>query len=254
MNKHVILKLKNISLKVGKNQNQEILKNINLEIYNAEIFGITGESGSGKSTLAKVIAGLERQTTGEKFIHNESYSGIDEKHRIQLLFQDYSASHDPLQKIDSAFNELLKIKKVNPHELFKRKKEILNLVGLSDEILGYYPSQLSGGQLQRLALVKLLLLNPEILILDEPFASQDVVAVVNLIKILTQINQKFKTTIICISHDIPYLIKFCNRIGVMKNGELVDTLIIEKINNKVKIQNYYSDYTSFLLKSFEVLV
>lgn len=254
MNKQEILKLENISFRVDKIKNQEILKNINLEIYNSEIFGLTGESGSGKSTLAKIISGLEIQTAGEKYLRNESYSGIDEKHRIQLLFQDYSASHDPLQKIDSAFNELLRIKRVNPQELFKRKKEALNLVGLSDEILNYHSFQLSGGQLQRLALAKLLLLNPEILILDEPFASQDVVSVINLIRILTHINQKFKTTIICISHDIPYLIKFCNRIAVMRDGKLVDTLIIENKDTKIKITNCHSDYTKFLLKSFEIFV
>jgi peptide/nickel transport system ATP-binding protein len=115
-----------------------------------------------------------------------------------------------------------------------------------------YPSQLSGGQLQRLALAKLLLLNPSLLILDEPFASQDVVSINNLIKIFIQINHQLKTTFLVISHEIPYLLKFCDRIGVMKDGELKDILIIKKTDRKVEIQNITSDYTKFLLQTFEI--
>lgn len=252
MNSKVILKLENISFEIKKTNQQKILQDINLEIYHSEIFGITGESGSGKTTLAKIIAGLEFPSSGKKLFNGKEFSGIHPEHKIQFLFQNYVASHDPLQKINAAFNEILRLKKSDKSDFFKYKKEILNLVNLSDDVLSLYPSQLSGGQLQRLALAKLLLLQPEFLILDEPFASQDVVSVVNLIKIFQHINQKLKTTFLCISHEIPYLLKFCNRIGVMKNGELLNIISIERDKNKLKIDGNINDYTKFLFKSFGI--
>ncbi len=244
-----ILKLEGISFHLKK-INQTILKDITLEIYQSEIFGLTGESGSGKSTLAKIIAGLEKQTSGKKYFFEKEFWGVEPEHRIQILFQNYSASHDPFQKIDSAFNEILKIKKFKTEDLFRHKKEILDLVGLSDTVLSLYPGQLSGGQLQRLALAKLLLLKPPFLILDEPFASQDFVSIVNLIKIFQQVNQKLKTTFLCISHEIPFLMKFCDRIGVMKDGEIKDILTVERKENKIEIKDRHSDYTNFLFQSF----
>lgn len=248
-----ILKLEGISFHLKK-INQTILKNINLEIYQSEIFGLTGESGSGKTTLARIIAGLERQSSGKKYFNGEEFKGIEPENRIQILFQNYSATHDPHQKINSAFNEILKIKKVKSADFFKHKKEILDLVGLSEDILMFYPDQLSGGQLQRLALAKLLLMKPEFLILDEPFASQDFVSVVNLIKTFHHINQKLKTTFLCISHEIPFLLKFCNRIGVMKDGEVIDTLIIQRNDGRIKIHNKNSEYTDFLFQSFGIVI
>ncbi|MEM3373435.1 MAG: ATP-binding cassette domain-containing protein [Candidatus Anstonellales archaeon] len=252
MNSKVILKLENISFEIKKTNQQKILQDINLEIYHSEIFGITGESGSGKTTLAKIIAGLEFPSSGKKLFNGKEFSGIHSEHKIQFLFQNYVETHNPLQKINAAFNEILRLKKSDKSDFFKYKKEILNLVNLSDDVLSLFPSQLSGGQLQRLALAKLLLLQPEFLILDEPFASQDVVSVVNLIKIFQHINQKLKTTFLCISHEIPYLLKFCNRIGVMKNGELMNIISIERDKNKLKIDGNINDYTKFLFKSFGI--
>ncbi len=250
----VILKLDNISFNTKRNNPQQILKNINLEVYQSEAFGLTGESGSGKTTLAKIISGLENQSVGKKIFKGKEFTAIHDEHQIQMLFQNYSATHDPLQKIDNSFNEILKLSKKSKYEYFKQKKEILNMLGLSDDVLMLYPYQLSGGQLQRLALAKLLLLNPSLLILDEPFASQDVVSVVNLIKIFKQINEKLRVTIFCISHEIPYLLKFCNRIGVMRKGELKDIIICRRESEKIIIENVYSDYTKYLLGSFGILI
>lgn len=247
-----ILELKNISFVSKRKFTKEILKNISLTIFQSEIFGLTGESGSGKTTLARIICGLELQSAGKKILEGEEFVGIHKNHKIQMLFQNYAASHDPMQKINKAFNEILKLKNSREEEFFKLKKEILNLIGLSDDVLNKYPNQLSGGQLQRIALAKLLLMKPPLLILDEPFASQDVVSVANLIDILKAINQKMKITILCISHEISYLLKFCDRIGVMNEGKLIDTISIDKQNDKVVIKNCSNEYTRFLLKSFDI--
>ena len=253
MNNQIILRLENISfdIKIGKSS-QKILKDINLGINKSEIFGLTGESGSGKTTLGKIISGLEKPTSGKKYFHEKEFDGIETKHKIQFLFQNYVATHNPLQKIDNAFNELLKIQKETYSNWYKSKKEILNLVGLSDDVLSFYPSQLSGGQLQRLTLAKLLFLKPELLILDEPFASQDVVSILNLIRLFKEINQKLGTTFLIISHELPYLLKISNRIGFIKDGEIIEVIKVDMkdvINKSLKPS---STYAQLLFHSFVI--
>ncbi|NPV12560.1 MAG: ATP-binding cassette domain-containing protein [Ignavibacteria bacterium] len=253
MNNQIILRLKDISfeVKVG-NSIQKILNNVNLEIYKSEIFGLTGESGSGKTTIGKIISGLEKPTAGKKYFYEKEFIGIEPEHKIQFLFQNYTATHDPLQKIDKAFNEILKLKKEPSEIWFHSKKEILNLVGLSDEVLVLYPSQLSGGQLQRLALAKLLILKPDLLILDEPFASQDVASILNLLKLFQEINQRYGTTFLIISHELPYLLKIANRIGFIKDGEIIEIINIDRLDGKRKIPKPSSKYAEFLFQSFGI--
>ncbi len=111
MSSKIILKLENISFETKKESTIKILNDINLEIYQSEIFGLTGESGSGKTTLARIISGLESPTFGRKIFDGKEFSGIHPEHKIQFLFQNYVASNDPLQKINSAFDEILKLKK-----------------------------------------------------------------------------------------------------------------------------------------------
>jgi len=249
----IILKLDNISFEVkAGNFIQKILDNVNLEIYKSEIFGLTGESGSGKTTLAKIISGIERPTSGKKFFNGNNFIGIEPEHKIQFLFQNYAATHDPLQKVDHAFNEILKLKKEHTSNWYKLKKETLNLVGLSDELLSYYPSQLSGGQLQRLAMAKLLILRPELLILDEPFASQDVVSILNLIDLFKEINKNLGTTFFIISHELPYLLKFANRIGFIKDGQIVEIINIKTEDEVDRSIQPSSDYGKFLFQSFGI--
>ena len=253
MNNQIILRLENISFEVKTgSSSQKILDNISLEIYKSEIFGLTGESGSGKTSLGRIISGLENQTSGKKFFNEKEYSGIESQHKIQFLFQNYVATHDPLQKIDSAFNEILKLKKEPSSNWYKLKKEFLNVVGLSDEVLGFYPGQLSGGQLQRLALAKLLILKPVLLILDEPFASQDVVSILNLINLFKDINKKLGTTFLIISHDLPYLLKLINRIAFIKEGKIVEIFNVEAIDQTEKFIQPSSNYAKFLFQSFGI--
>lgn len=109
---NIILRLENISFKIKhKNKSLTILDKISLKIYEKEIIGITSESGSGKITLGKVICGLEKETYGEKYFRNQKFSGIKSQKRIQFLFQNYAITHDPLQCLNSFFDEILELKK-----------------------------------------------------------------------------------------------------------------------------------------------
>lgn len=250
MNPIEILRLEDVGFYVKKdNKEIHILKNINFSVLKGEIFGITGESGSGKTTLGKIICGLENPTYGKKYFYGKEFAGIEPERKIQFLFQNYVSSHDPIQKIDSSFDEILSIMNIKSNK-YKIKKEILNMIDLGDDLLSLFPINLSGGQLQRLAIAKLLLVQPHLIILDEPFASQDISSVLNLIKIFLKLNQKLKMTLICISHDIPYLLKICDRILIMKDGEIVEIIGIDKSINKY--DHPTKTYSKFLFQAFDL--
>lgn len=242
---NIILRLENISFKIKrKNKSLTILDKINLKIYEREIIGITGESGSGKTTLGKVICGLEKETSGEKYFRNQKFSGIEPQKRIQFLFQNYALTHDPLQSLNSSFDEILELKKVPKHLYNTLKTDVLKKVALEYSILNNYPSNLSGGELQRLAIAKLLLLKPDLVILDEPFASQDILSQDNIVNLLKKLNRELGITILIIAHDLPLLEKLCNRIIVMKDGKILEILKEENMFNPLL------DYTKYLLEAF----
>ncbi|MBM4175922.1 MAG: ATP-binding cassette domain-containing protein [Ignavibacteria bacterium] len=246
-----ILELRNISytppkvdLKQKENTDSLILNNISFGIEHGEIFGITGESGSGKTTLGRIICGLINQTSGEKVFFGEKFYGIHPDRSIQFLFQNYSASHDPSQKNRDALKEVFALKQPNSN-FDEFAKRLLHKVKLNENVLELFPYELSGGQQQRLALAKILALNPKLIILDEPFASQDVTAQHELIDLLLDLNRTEKLTIICISHDLFILRKLCSRIMIMNHGQIVEILRSDELFTNPK-----RDYTKLLVRSF----
>ncbi len=246
-----ILELRNISytppkvnLRQKGNTDNSILNDISFEIEHAEIFGITGESGSGKTTLGRIICGLIDQTSGEKLFCGEKFNGIHPNRTIQFLFQNYSASHDPSQRNAISLIEIFSLKKRKiGFDHFMRS--LLTKVKLNENILKLYPYELSGGQQQRLALAKILALDPKLIILDEPFASQDVSAQHELIDLLLELNRTEKLSIICISHDLFVLRKLCSRIMVINRGQIVEISHSDELFSNPK-----QEYTKLLVNSF----
>lgn len=248
-----ILELKNVSYsppkiglaKISSVHKDLILNNISFLVNEGEMLGITGESGSGKTTLGKIICGLIEPTTGEKFFYGQKFEGFHPDKVTQFLFQNYSASHDPLQKNRNSFKEIFSLAKSNNTNFETFSKELLGKVNLDVNVLELYPYELSGGQQQRLALAKILVLKPKVILLDEPFASQDVTAQFELINLLLELNRKENLTIVCISHALIVLRKLCSRILVMRNGQ-----IEEIANSKELFLNPKSEYTKYLIESF----
>lgn len=248
-----ILELKNVSYSPPKTslainspaQTDLILNNISFFVNEGEILGITGESGSGKTTLGKIICGLIEPTSGETLFDGQKFKGFHPDKVVQFLFQNYSASHDPLQTNRSSLKEIFSLVKSNNISFESFSKELMNKVKLDEHVLDLYPHELSGGQQQRLALAKILALKPKVILLDEPFASQDVTAQFELINLLLELNQNEKITIICISHDLIVLRNLCSRILVMRNGQ-----IEEIANSKELFLNPKSEYTKYLIESF----
>ena len=202
----------------------EILKNINLEIFPGEKIAFLGSSGSGKTTLLSILAGLDSDYTGEVRLFGKLLSDLSEderanlrKNRVGFLFQNFLL----IPELNVLENVLLPIEiagKLN--EGFDNKARLLlEKVGLSNRVKAY-PNTLSGGEQQRVALARAFINDPEILFVDEPTGSLDAQNGSVVTDLLFQLNEKFKTTIILVTHDLD-LAKKCDRILQLNSGTLL---------------------------------
>ncbi len=240
MNKAVIVE--NISYSVSDKKilstekPKRIMENISFSIPSNTLFGITGESGSGKTTLIKLLAKIYEPENGEiKYPFQIKENGIS---KIQLLFQNSEELINPVRKIKNQLKDVTKNdKKIN---------EIFEILSLGQNLLSRRGIELSGGERQRVALAKLLLVKPQILICDEPFSAQDPVSKLNFVEIFKNINKKFGMTIICVSHEIDILKLFVENLLVLYGGKISETGNAKKIFEHPK-----HPYTEFLLKAAE---
>ncbi len=220
----------------SKGKNLRILNNISFELFENEILGIAGESGSGKTTLAKLLAGVIFSDNGKlTFNFNNDWSGIKTK-PVQILFQNSSEIINPIRKVGEIIEEAVKIKfgeKVNSDEMTISS---LRLVGLNEGFTERRGFELSGGEQQRVALARIISVEPEILILDEPFSAQDVESQLNFLKLIKKISDEKKITLIIVSHDLNLLKSICNRIMILSKGEIVEIDETEKIFSAPKFR------------------
>ena len=255
-----ILELKDFSVSL-KNNNRKILNNINIEIKEKEFLGIVGESGSGKTTLLNsIISFLDEK----KFILDgkiilfeniEIYKMTEEQRKeicyknISMILQDSINSLNPYEKRKKQLLETYlfhsKEKVTNDYALEKIKELLLD-VGFEniDRILNSYPNELSGGMRQRIAIVLVLCTDIKILLADEPTTSLDVVNQFRFIELLKKISKEKGLTLIYVSHDIKVLSKICERIIVLKDGNIVEE------NDTIQIlKEPKNDYTKLLIKA-----
>ncbi len=248
--KDFILKAENVSYTVDKRnsfsgfESVEIIKNISFGIERGNVLGIAGESGSGKSTLAKILTGIYSPSSGRietKFIKDWSNS---QPKPIQILFQNDGELINPFRKVKDVLNEAFELKTGTKNNFSKDVNELLNILQLPQTINENKGSQLSGGEQQRIALARILIIEPELLILDEPFSSQDVESQLNLINLIKKIKADFNLNVICISHDLRILRNFADEILIMFKGEIAENGI-----TNVVFANPKHDYTKFLLSA-----
>jgi len=213
-----LLKVKEVS-KTFNGQKVVALDKVSLSLEKGKILAVLGESGSGKTTLIRLIAGLDTLDNGEIILNQKVVSSNvvfvkPQQRNIGMVFQDYAL----FPHFTVFHNIAYGIAKSS--EKTERIKEVLDLVGLSDKEKNY-PQELSGGQQQRVALARALAPNPELLILDEPFSSLDVILRSQLRKDLLKILKKTNTTAIFVTHDIKDAIEISDDILVLKNGNVV---------------------------------
>lgn len=227
---------------------------ISLEVLPGEILGIVGESGCGKSTLAKLIVNLEDLTKGKIFFGNGEMDELFKKDRlafrkmVQMVFQNPFDSFDPRYTVNRVLMETLEI-----HRIGKNKEEKHNIIvkGLEDigltpvkDFLGRYPHELSGGQLQRVSIFRAMLLEPQVLIADEPVSMLDVSVRADIIKMLQTMAKINNTTLLFISHDINTVRYISDRVVVMYLGKIVEEGITDHV-----LHNPQHPYTQALISN-----
>ena len=209
------------------------VKNVSFKHDSNQILGIIGESGSGKTTTARMIAKLVRPDSGEILLKGKNIWKIPKKEyyrQVQLLFQDPYSSFNPVYRVKHSFDNVFKeLVNLTQKEQKERILEILGLVRLTDEVLNKYPHELSGGQLQRVSLTRSLLINPDLLIVDEPTSMVDASLRITVLNILFDITRNLGKALIFITHDISQAFYVCDRIALMYKGEIVEEGLTEDV-------------------------
>lgn len=220
--KHPLLEVKNVSARYKKvtgyflpgTKQKLVVKNASFTMYEGEIMGLVGESGSGKTTLGKTILGMLDDTDGQ-IIH---YSKMP-----QMIFQDPYGSLNPTKTVGWILKEPLRINgKYTKEEMEERAAAMLSRVGLDSSYLKRKPSALSGGQRQRVCIALALMLEPRLIIADEPVSALDVTVQEQVINLLIRLNKELGIAILFISHDLKVVYELCSRIIVMKDGVIVE--------------------------------
>lgn len=203
---------------------------ISFSIRPGETFGLVGESGSGKSTVARTVLRLTEKTAGEvKFKGIDLYRLAPEELRrlrpkMQLIFQDPYSSLNPRVRIGDAIGEALVEHGLAPKEEVRdRVLDVLAACGLSSYHYGRFPHEFSGGQRQRIGIARALVLNPELMIADEPLSALDVSIQAQIINLFRKLRESRGLTYLFISHDLSVVEHLCSRIGVMYLGSMVET-------------------------------
>ena len=186
---------------------------VNLRVRQGETLGIVGESGCGKSTLARLLLGLEQPSSGEIFTEGLT----------QMVFQDPASSFNPKMRIRAIIEEPLLVKRKGDWQTRQaRVEELIELVGLERTHLERFPGQLSGGQLQRIAVARALALQPSVVVADEPTSALDVSVRAQIINLLADLKQDLGVAFVFISHDLLTVRYISDRIAVMYLGEVVE--------------------------------
>ena len=208
-----------------------------LALFPGEILGLVGESGSGKTSLGKAIVGLIRPTKGQLQYRNSSLWGDDRQENqrnrkeIQMVFQNPYASLNPSMTIGQAIMEPMKVHGIGDHAKHRIEKavELLEMVGLTADHLHRFPYAFSGGQRQRIAIARALAVQPKLLICDEAVSALDVSVQAQILNLLADLANKLQLTYLFISHDLSVIRFLCDRVVVMKQGQIVETGLNEAI-------------------------
>ena len=202
---------------------------VSLDLQGGEIFALVGESGSGKTTLGRTILGLQRESAGEIRLDGKVVSGLKPeaarvaRRAIQYVHQDAGAALDPWWSIGRTMEEGLKIHGTrNAGERRDRVAAMLKAVGLEEAAARRYPHEFSGGQLRRVALARILLLQPRLLILDEPTSGLDMSVQATVLNLLLDLRERFALTYLFISHDLSVVERLSDRVAIMYLGQLVE--------------------------------
>lgn len=209
---------------------------ISFQVQRGETLGLVGESGCGKSTAATTLLRLEEPTDGEILFDGTDISDYGPKElkqfrrRAQMIFQNPDSSLDPRMSIGEIVGEGLRVHGIRKRSIRREVvADVLERVGLSPEDADRYPHEFSGGQKQRIALARALVLNPDLIVADEPVSALDVSVQAEVLQLMREIQESFNLSMLLISHDIGVVREVCDRVAVMYLGEIVEVAPTEEL-------------------------
>ena len=239
----------------GKNRRfVQAVDDVSFFINKGETLGLVGESGCGKTTVGRTLLRLYEPTDGKIIYDGETIFDKEEKiavnmlpyrRKMQMVFQDPFGSLNPSKTIGWILEEPLRNFTRDDRKTRQKKAgEILKRVGLGEEYLSRYPGELSGGQRQRVCIALALILNPKFFIADEAVSALDVTIQAQILALLKELHEELKTAILFISHDLRVVYQLCDRVLILKEGEIIEQGPVEEIYKDPK-----EEYTKQLLKS-----
>lgn len=237
---------------------KKVIDNLSFDLHKGECLGLVGESGCGKSTLARCLLRLENTDSGSIFFKNQAIESLSHRQLLpirkdmQIVFQNPSAALNPKLKIkDSLIDPYMQFRndKSLRHFSYTSKEkyvnQLLDAVGLPANLASRYPHELSGGQRQRVTIARSISIEPELIILDEPTASLDVISQADILALLNELRKDLNLSYLFISHDLTAVKQLSQRIMVMKKGNIVDLFPCTELFSEQR-----HDYTKELIAIF----
>lgn len=207
-----------------------VVDGVTFTLGHGEALGLVGQSGCGKSTLARTLVGLHPVCSGRIRLCGQPLPARPDRaerlqlsRRVQMVFQDASGALSPRRTVEEILREPMDVHGVGDRTArLRRASELLSWVGLSPDMLRRFPHELSGGQRQRLGLARSLILEPDVLIADEPVSALDVLVQARILDLFERVRAELGTAIVFISHDLAVVSSLCSRIAVMDRGRIVE--------------------------------
>ncbi|SDC56386.1 peptide/nickel transport system ATP-binding protein [Pelagirhabdus alkalitolerans] len=226
------------------------VSNVSFSIEKGKTYGLVGESGSGKSTVAHSLIGLCPIASGEIVFNGQKLNRtrqdcVEINKDIQIIFQDAYGSLNPKKKVIDIISEpIVNYETKTFDQLVERVSELLEKVGMRDDVLYRYPHEFSGGERQRIAIARALALNPKLIIADEPTSSLDTSTQARILNYMKMIQQEMNISYLFISHDLSVVSYMADHIGVLYDGQLIEEQSAHQLFKSPK-----HDYTKTLIKS-----
>ena len=218
------------------------VRGVSFDLLRGESLGLVGESGSGKTTLLRLMLGLERPDAGAVV-----YNGTSVRREVQVVFQDPASALDPRMRVSDIVLEPLRVMRVSGDHA-KVLAQLLAAVGLPPRAARRYPHEFSGGQRQRIAIARALASRPRVLLADEPVSALDVSVRAQILNLIEDLRVDYDLTLVLVSHDLSVVRHLCDRVLVMRAGE-----IVEAGETRTVFRSPQHPYTRTLLESIPTL-
>ena len=235
----------------------DAVKKVNFDIKSGEVFGIVGESGSGKSTIARMVTGIYKPTGGKIEFAGADLTAMTTakeinpwRRQMQMVFQDPFSSLNARMRVEDIIAEPIQFHKqvATNSECYAIVHDLLDIVGLGKAAARKFPHEFSGGQRQRISIARALATRPRFLVCDEPTSALDVSIQAQVLNLLKDLQEEMGLTMMFISHDLPVIRQMCDRVAVMRNGEICEIAETEDLFNNPKHE--YSQHLLSLMPKF----